>query len=62
VRDRDFVGALRRRQNGDDDADNGDGDDDADRDHHAQAGAVPMGVPLLFGGARRGHNRQNNVP
>ena len=41
--ERDFVGALRRGQRRDDDADDRDRDDDAERHHHAQACPVPSG-------------------
>ncbi|MEI9805026.1 MAG: hypothetical protein WDN48_11880 [Pseudolabrys sp.] len=60
--DRDFVGALRRRQHRDDDADDGHGDDNADRDHHAQTGAIPTGVLPVFRSARSCHRRQMTSP
>ena len=59
VIDGDLVGALGRRQNGDDNADDSDGDDDANRDHHAQAGAVPIGVLPHIGNARASHSRHD---
>ena len=60
--DGDVVGALGRGQHGDHDADDGDGDDDADRDHHAQAGAVPIGISGLLGSAPTRSSRQAIPP
>ena len=41
VVERDFVGALRRGEHGDDDADDGDGNDHADRHDQAERGPGP---------------------
>jgi hypothetical protein len=59
VIDSNHVSALGRRQNGDDNTDDRDGDDDANWDHHAQAGAVPIGVLPHIGNARASHSRHD---
>jgi hypothetical protein len=58
----DVVGALRRGQRRDDDAEDGDGNDNTDRDHDAHARAIPIVVGLLFGAARATRCRQNKFP
>ncbi|MEJ2378095.1 MAG: diguanylate cyclase [Pseudolabrys sp.] len=49
VRGGDFVGAPGGREHVHHDANDGNGHDHADRHHHAQARAVPIGVPALLG-------------
>ena len=51
------IRALRRRQHGDNDANDRDGNDDTDRDNHAQTGAIPTGVLPRIGSARTSHSR-----
>jgi hypothetical protein len=56
------VGALRRRQYSDNDADNGHGDDDANGYDHAQASAVPTRKLPRVGSARASHRRHDRCP
>ena len=60
-RERDLVGALRRAEHGDDDADDRDGDNDADRHHDAAARVVAAGGRSSFAGMRRSQG-QVSVP
>jgi hypothetical protein len=57
-----LTGALRRGEHRHHDANDRDGDDHADRDHHAQAGAIPIGGCVFLGGTLAKRGRQSEVP
>ena len=57
VLERDFVGALRRAEHRDDDADDGNGHDNADRHHDAAAIVVAAVCVPLFVDGRRSHGQ-----
>ena len=62
VVDRHTVGALRRRQHRDDDANDGDSNDHPDRDHHAEARAIPTGWLTMLKCAWPRHSQQASCP